>query len=199
MKSIDCARPPNKRPSSSKISSTVPSRASSSSNAGKRPLNEPTETWEEWKEKSRRLYGTGESSRQKIPQPHTIMPNGTVAPAHPILHASQSLSDIPRFPPAPHWDGPEAFVHQGGPRSSVPILNGHPSSPPHDKPPSWAGGLTGPGSAFLQGPGGPFPPPPPPIPPSHHTPAAGPSSPSSIPQSGRTIYSAGNRNIENAD
>jgi hypothetical protein len=59
--------------------------------------------------------------------------------------------------------------------------------------------LTGPGSAFLQGPGGPFPPPAPPIPPSHHTSAAGPSSPPSIPQSGRTIYSAGNRNVENAD
>lgn len=195
---MNCARPPNKRPSNSKLASAVASGVSSSSNAGKRPLNEPSETWEEWKEKSRRLYGTGESSRHKIPQPHAIMSNGAPTPPHPLLHASQNFTDVPRFPAVPHWDGPESFAHQGGPRSSVPILNGHPvsSSPSHDKPPSWAGGLTGPGSAFLRGPGGPFPLP---APPSHQTSAAGPSSAPSIPQSGRTIYSAGNRNVENAD
>lgn len=197
MKPMDCPRVPNKRQSSSKSTSTAASRMPPSTSAGKRPSIETTKTWEEWREKSRRLYGTGENSRQKNPQTSISMSNGASASHYQPPPSGRDFSEVPRVPPIPQWDESESSGRQRGPRSSVPILNG--STTPPDQPvdkPSWTSALTGPGSAFLQGPGGPFPPP---APSSRHVPAVGSPSSVSVPPPGRTIYSADSRIVEDTD
>lgn len=182
---------------------STPSHNPPSTSAGKRPITEPSETWEEWREKSRRLYGTGDVSRLRNSQPSSNSSNGTSSHTTPLARDS---SDVSPLTPDPQWDGPdpaprEGIIQHRGPHSSLP--KHLPPPPPRvflqpfDEPPP-VGPLTGPGSAFLQGPGGPFPRPSPPssVP---SVPATGSSSsvaPASPP--GRTIYSPDNH-VKNDD
>jgi len=162
-KSRECARISYRNKPSSRPPAPVPPRNPPSTSTGKTLITEPTETWEEWKEKSRRLYGTGDSSRQRSSQSSGSLSNDTL-PSH-ATPPDRDLSDIPRLPPIGQWVRPESSNHteirHRGPSSTVSLLNGDPTSAPLDLPleksPSWTGPLTGPGSAFLQGPGGPFP------------------------------------------
>lgn len=130
-----------------------------------------TETWEEYKERSRRLFGPGDGSRIRQSKSSTSLSNG--GPSSQTIPPAPSISMIPS-----HLDDPDDISETGSfsdskRRSPRPILQ-------HYRPP-----LTGPGSAFLQGPGGPFPVPAPLAPNNHNLISIG----SSVPPSGRTIYS----------
>lgn len=139
-----------------------------------------TETWEEYKERSRRLFGPGDGSRIRQSKSSTGLSNGGIS-SQTIL-PTPSISMIPS-----HLDDPDDLSETGSfsdnKRRSPHLI------PHHYRPP-----LTGPGSAFLQGPGGPFPVPAPapapvPSPNINNSISVGSSSSSAVPPSGRTIYS----------
>ncbi|KAF9454786.1 hypothetical protein P691DRAFT_804149 [Macrolepiota fuliginosa MF-IS2] len=198
--SLESSPPPDGASSSSSTSSTSKVQARTSSrarmpypakerlaeSAAKRRMAESTETWEEWKEKSRRLYGTGDNSRLRNSSSGSTL-NGT-PPSH-SAPPTRDSSDIPRL-------APESRLGPDPPPMVAPTHDRGPQLPP----PATTGPLTGPGSAFLQGPGGPFPRPPPPTttPPTHPTPAASTSSSAAPVPSGRTIYSTDDH-VENED
>lgn len=154
------------------------------------PIVSQQETWEEYKERSRRYFGIGDSSRPKHSTSPTNLSNGISSP-HSVPPA-QSLTEPPSDPHLAHLDDRIEIQNERDrtglhpPRKTVQPHYNH---------------LTGPGSAFLlQGPSGPFPLPSPSSTPSNHGPTTtGSSSSSSVPPQGRTIYSTGNDTQENVD
>ncbi|KXN88169.1 hypothetical protein AN958_07628 [Leucoagaricus sp. SymC.cos] len=213
MKSKAC--PPRstarKAQSSKAAAPTPPPGASSTSSTSKRPFVEPTETWEEWKEKARLLYSRDpiEITRQRQTQPPSVLSAGALDPIEvpnppePSRPSGQPLYEgDPRSehtsPASPRTD----YNNDYTPRAYIEYEKGHPKKPRSKsgqntaKMPSRP--LTGPGSAFLHGPGGfTIDTPPEDVPWESHTAASGTSS-SSVPPPGRTIYSTGNETKENA-
>ncbi|KAF5360916.1 hypothetical protein D9756_004799 [Leucocoprinus leucothites] len=161
-----------------KASTSTPPHTASNINI-ENPVTQPTETWEEYKERSRRLFGPWEGSRPKHSKSSNNLSNGGSSShsiplaqsssnvlAHPHLEDPDDASEVGSRPDVKSRSSPRPTIHQ----YKVP--------------------LTGPASALLQGPGGPFPPPPSSSASSNrHPTTTGRSSSSSAPPPGRTIYS----------
>ncbi|KAJ3568746.1 hypothetical protein NP233_g5515 [Leucocoprinus birnbaumii] len=147
---------------------------------------QPTETWEEYKERSRRMFAPGDASRPKSSKSSSNLTNGgypSYPVPFPINFIPQSHSDYP-------GNSPETGSRSDAKRRSSPRPTVHQYKVP----------LTGPGSAFLQGPGVPFPPPSSSSTSSNrHPTTVGSSSSSTAPPPGRTIYSTDVNKSESAD
>lgn len=147
---------------------------------------QPTETWEEYKERSRRLFGPGDGSRVRQSKSSTNLLNG--GPSSQIVPPAPDISKV-----SSHLDDPDDPSETRS-HSDIKRHSPHPTLHQYRLP------LTGPGSAFLQGPGGPFPASTPSLASSNnHLIIIGSSSSSAAPPSGRTIYSTDIVSRDDAD
>jgi hypothetical protein len=150
------------------------------------PMTAQQESWEEYKERSRRNFGISDSSRLKYPKSYNSISNGTSSSVPPAQGSTELSSESHSV------DLDDRMDTRRERNRTNPQVSRKTIQPNYNH-------LTGPGSAFLQGPGGPFPPPQPSFTPSNHRPTTtGSPSSSSIPP-GRTIYSTDNDTQENVD